>query len=46
MKRIGSRVLTAILKRLRERLGIEHATVQIECGPCASPGASDDCHGA
>jgi cobalt-zinc-cadmium efflux system protein len=39
-------VLTAILSRLRERMGIEHATVQIEYGPCASPGASDDCHDA
>ena len=39
-------VLTAILNRLRERMGIEHATVQIECGPCASPVAADDCHDA
>jgi cobalt-zinc-cadmium efflux system protein len=37
-------VLTAILSRLRERLGIEHATVQIEYGPCVAPGAPDDCH--
>jgi cobalt-zinc-cadmium efflux system protein len=36
--------LTAILARLRERLGIEHATVQIECGQCAAPGKPDDCH--
>ena len=35
-------VLTAILNRLRERLGVEHATVQMEHGPCAAPG--DDCH--
>jgi cobalt-zinc-cadmium efflux system protein len=27
-------VLAAILNRLRERLNIEHATVQIEYGPC------------
>ncbi len=39
-------VLTTILSRLRERLGIEHATVQIEHGPCAAPGAPDDCHGS
>jgi cobalt-zinc-cadmium efflux system protein len=37
-------VLMAILGRLRERLGIEHATVQIEYGPCAAPGTGDDCH--
>jgi cobalt-zinc-cadmium efflux system protein len=35
-------VLTAILNRLREGLGVEHATVQMEHGPCAAPG--DDCH--
>jgi hypothetical protein len=37
-------VLTAIVARLRERLGIEHATVQIEEGHCAAPGTPDDCH--
>ena len=37
-------VLTAILSRLRERLGIQHATVQMEHGPCADAGAADDCH--
>jgi cobalt-zinc-cadmium efflux system protein len=37
-------VLTAILGRLREGFGIGHATVQIELGPCAAPGAPDDCH--
>ena len=37
--------LTAILERLRERLGIEHATVQIEEGGCAEPSGADDCHG-
>jgi cobalt-zinc-cadmium efflux system protein len=37
-------VLTAILDRLRQRLGIEHATVQVERGPCADANAADDCH--
>jgi cobalt-zinc-cadmium efflux system protein len=37
-------VLTAILSRLRERLGVEHATVQMEHGRCAAPGKPDDCH--
>jgi cobalt-zinc-cadmium efflux system protein len=37
-------VLTAILSRLREGLGIEHATVQMEHGSCADAGAADDCH--
>jgi hypothetical protein len=37
-------VLTAILSRLRERLGVEHDTVKMEHGPCADPGAADDCH--
>jgi cobalt-zinc-cadmium efflux system protein len=37
-------VLTAILSRLRETLGVEHATVQMEHGPCADPDAADDCH--
>jgi cobalt-zinc-cadmium efflux system protein len=37
-------VLTAILSRLRERFGIEHATVQMEYGACAAPGSPDDCH--
>jgi cobalt-zinc-cadmium efflux system protein len=36
-------VLTAILSRL-ERLGVKHATVQMEHGPCAAPGKPDDCH--
>jgi cobalt-zinc-cadmium efflux system protein len=39
-------VLAAILIRLREGFGIQHATVQIEYGPCAAPGAPDDCHDA
>ena len=39
-------VLMAILSRLRERLGVEHATVQVEHGPCADPGEGDDCHGS
>jgi cobalt-zinc-cadmium efflux system protein len=37
-------ILTAILSRLRERLGIQHATVQMEHGPCADAGAADACH--
>jgi len=37
--------LRAILDRLRQRLGIEHATVQIEEGPCVQPGAVEECHG-
>lgn len=38
-------VLTAVLDRLRERFGVEHATVQIEDGACAAPGGPTDCHG-
>jgi cobalt-zinc-cadmium efflux system protein len=37
--------LRAILDRLHQRLGIEHATVQIEEGDCAQPANVDDCHG-
>jgi cobalt-zinc-cadmium efflux system protein len=37
-------VLTVVLSRLRERFGVEHATVQIEDGVCAAPGKADDCH--
>jgi cobalt-zinc-cadmium efflux system protein len=38
-------VLTSVLGRLRERFGVEHATVQMEeYGPCAAPGKPDDCH--
>jgi len=37
--------LKEILERLRERVGVEHATVQIEEGPCAAPVGADDCHG-
>jgi hypothetical protein len=37
-------VLTAILSRLCEGLGVEHATVQMVHGPCAAPGKPDHCH--
>jgi len=37
--------LRAMLDRLHQRLGIEHATVQIEEGDCAQPTDADDCHG-
>ncbi len=40
------RALTVILERLRERLGIEHATVQLEEGGCAEPSGAEDCHGS
>ena len=39
-------VLTVVVSRLRERFGVEHATVQIEEGACVEPGTRDDCHGA
>ncbi|HTK97059.1 MAG TPA: cation diffusion facilitator family transporter [Pseudomonadales bacterium] len=34
--------LAVILENLGTRFGVEHATVQIEEGPCAAP--NDDCH--
>jgi cobalt-zinc-cadmium efflux system protein len=37
--------LRAMLDRLHQRLGIEHATIQIEEGDCAQPSDADDCHG-
>jgi cobalt-zinc-cadmium efflux system protein len=37
-------VLTGIVDRLRERFGVEHATVQIEDGACAAPAGSESCH--
>jgi cobalt-zinc-cadmium efflux system protein len=36
--------LTAIMHRLHERFGIEHATVQIEEGECAGADSEEDCH--
>jgi len=36
--------LGALMERLRQRFGIEHATVQIEEGGCAAPAGEDDCH--
>jgi cobalt-zinc-cadmium efflux system protein len=38
--------LTAVMQRLHERFGVEHATVQIEEGECADPDSEDDCHQA
>jgi cobalt-zinc-cadmium efflux system protein len=38
--------LAAILERLYERVGVEHATVQIEEGTCAAPHAAISCHQA
>ncbi len=36
--------LTAIMQRLHERFGVDHATVQIEEGECAGARSEDDCH--
>jgi cobalt-zinc-cadmium efflux system protein len=37
-------VLTTVTTVLRERFGVEHATVQIEEGECADPVEADGCH--
>ena len=36
--------LTAVMQRLHERFGVEHATVQIEEGECADAESEEDCH--
>ena len=36
--------LTAVMQRLHERFGVDHATVQIEEGECAGAHSEDDCH--
>jgi cobalt-zinc-cadmium efflux system protein len=36
--------LTAVMQRLHERFGVDHATVQIEEGECAGAQSEDDCH--
>lgn len=36
--------LTAVMRRLHERFGVEHATVQIEEGECADAQSVEDCH--
>ena len=36
--------LTAVMQRLHERFGVEHATVQIEEGECAGAQSEEDCH--
>ena len=36
--------LTAVMQRLHERFGVDHATVQIEEGECAGAQGEDDCH--
>jgi cobalt-zinc-cadmium efflux system protein len=36
--------LTAVMQRLHERFGVDHATVQIEEGECAGARSEDDCH--
>ncbi len=38
--------LTAVMQRLHERFGVDHATVQIEEGECAGADSEDDCHQA
>jgi len=38
--------LTAVMQRLHERFGVDHATVQIEEGECADADSEDDCHQA
>ena len=36
--------LQAVMQRLHERFGVDHATVQIEEGACAGAESEDDCH--
>ncbi|HTV76964.1 MAG TPA: cation diffusion facilitator family transporter [Steroidobacteraceae bacterium] len=36
--------LTAVMQRLHERFGVDHATVQIEEGDCAGAESEEDCH--
>jgi cobalt-zinc-cadmium efflux system protein len=36
--------LTAVMQRLHERFGVDHATVQIEEGECAGARSEEDCH--
>lgn len=36
--------LRALMQRLHERFGVDHATVQIEEGECAGAQSEDDCH--
>jgi len=36
--------LLAVMQRLHERFGVDHATVQIEEGECAGAEGEDDCH--
>jgi cobalt-zinc-cadmium efflux system protein len=36
--------LTAVMQRLHERFGVDHATVQIEEGACAGAESEEDCH--
>jgi cobalt-zinc-cadmium efflux system protein len=36
--------LTAVMQRLHERFGVDHATVQIEEGECAGVDSEEDCH--
>jgi cobalt-zinc-cadmium efflux system protein len=36
--------LTAVMQRLHDRFGVDHATVQIEEGECADADSDDDCH--
>ena len=37
-------VLTAVMQRLHERFGVDHATVQMEDGECAGARSEEDCH--
>jgi cobalt-zinc-cadmium efflux system protein len=36
--------LTAVMQRLQDRFGVDHATVQIEEGECADAESEEDCH--
>src|SRR5580693_7812690 len=36
--------LTAVMQRLHEQFGVDHATVQIEEGGCAGADSEEDCH--
>ncbi len=36
--------LTVLVKHLRHKFGVEHATVQIEDDVCAAPADEEDCH--
>jgi cobalt-zinc-cadmium efflux system protein len=42
----GEAALGQVTNILRQRFGVEHATVQIEEGECPAPTGAADCRGA